>query len=101
MTTFYEIPITNAARQRFITTLNGRSCQFDVNFNVTTQRWSFDLEIEGTLVLAGRRIVLGVDLLEPFKLGLGQIFAVAWTPGALPDREGLPSGAVRLINAVD
>lgn len=101
MTDFYEIPITSAPRQRFNTTLNGRSCQFDVNYNVTTDRWSFDLWIDSVLVLAGRRIVLGVDLVEPFRFGIGKIFAVAWEPGAVPDRTGLPSGAVRLINAVD
>lgn len=100
MTIFYELPITDAARQRFSTTLNGRSCQFDVTYNPTTGRWSFDLTIDRTPVLHGRRIVLGVDLVGAFNFGIGKVFAVAWQAGALPGRTELPSGAVRLFNAV-
>lgn len=98
MGTLREIPIIYAPSQRLTTALAGRQCDFLVNYNPTSNRWSFDLTVDGELRLAGRRIVIGADLL-PASLGLGQLRAVDWTgKGAEPGRTELPSGAVRLIH---
>ena len=99
VTVIRELPITSAPSQAFTTTLSGQRCDFVVNYSTWANRWSFDLAVEGVSVLAGRRIVTGVDLVAPFRLGLGSIIAAAWGDQlAVPDRETLPAGVVRLFH---
>lgn len=93
--------IIDAADQQFGTIINGRRVTIRLRYNPTSERWSFDLAIDDRPVLVGRRIVTGVDLLAPFNLGLGVIFAAAVTPGAVPDRQALPAGTVKLFHASD
>lgn len=40
--------------------------------------WTFDLdrEIDGVRLLSGVKVVLGVDLLEPYALGIGALVAI-------------------------
>lgn len=91
--------ILDQADQQFGTVIAGRRVTIRVRYNPTSDRWSFDLSIDDQPVLHGRRIVTGVDLLAPFGLGLGVIFAAAVTPGAVPDRQGMPAGTVKLFHA--
>lgn len=91
--------IIDAADQQFGAVLADRRVTLRVRYNPTSGRWSLDLAIDDVPVLHGRRIVPGVDLLKPFKLGIGSIFAVPIVEGAEADRENLPSGAVRLFHA--
>lgn len=99
MATIRELPITSAPSQAFTTTLSGKRCDFVVTYSTWAGRWSFDLVVEGVSVLAGRRIVTGVDLVAPFRLGLGSIIAAGWgDQNAEPDRENLPAGIVRLFH---
>lgn len=94
-----EFIITNAADQQFGTILNDRRVTIRLRYNPTTDRWSFDLSIDDLPVLHGRRIVMGIDLLAPFDFGIGMIFALPTEAGEEPDRDGLPSGLVRLYHA--
>lgn len=91
--------VVDYADQQFGTIINGRRVTIRLRYNTTSDRWSFDLSIDNLPVLTGRRIVTGVDLLAPFDLGLGSIFAYAVTPGAVPDRAALPAGTVLLMQA--
>lgn len=93
--------VVDYADQQFGTIINQRRVTIRLRYNGTIDRWSFDLSIDNLPVLTGRRVVTGVDLLKPFNLGLGMIFAVAVTPGAVPDRAALPAGTVRLYQASD
>lgn len=93
--------IIDAADQQFGTIINGRRVTIRLRYNPTSERWSFDLAIDDQPVLLGRRIVAGVDLLAPFNFGLGVVFAAAVTPGAVPDRQALPAGTVKLFHASD
>lgn len=94
-----ELPIIDAPSQAFTTTLSGKRCDFVVNYSKWSDRWSFDLDVDGVRVLSGRKIVLGVDLIEPFRLGIGQIVAAAWGDEvAEPGRSEVPSGRVRLFH---
>lgn len=98
-----EFPILDVADQQFGAILNGRRTTIRVRYNVTSDRWSFDLSIDDEPVLHGRRIVTGVDLLAPFDFGIGLIFALA-TPGnedVGPDRAAFPAGTVRLYHATE
>jgi len=97
--TFRELPIIDAPSQAFTTTLAGRRCDFRVNYSTWANRWSFDLDVDGVRVLSGRRIVVGVDLLAPFNLGVGSLIAAPWgEDGIEPGRKELPSGRVRLFH---
>ena len=92
--------LTDAADQQFAAISDdGRRCTIRVRYNTWSDRWSFDLSIDDVPVLTGRRVVAGVDLLAPFDFGVGIIFAVPYTPGALPGRKELPAGDVRVYLA--
>lgn len=96
-----EFAIIDEADQQFATVLGGRRVTIRLRYNVTTDRWNMDLSIDDQPVLTGRRIVTGVDLLAPFNLGIGSIFAMAEQAGAMPDRNNLPRGIVRLYHATE
>jgi hypothetical protein len=84
---YRELPIIDAPSQSFTTTLSGRRCDFVVNYSTWANRWS------------GRRIVTGVDLVQPFALGIGNLIAAPWGDStAEPGRTELPSGRVRLFH---
>lgn len=96
-----EFRILDEPRQKFSVLLNRRRVTFELWYSVTTQRWSMDLAIDGAPVLHGRRIVTGVDLLAPFSLGIGILFAWPEVKGSVPDRQGLPLGNVRLYHTTE
>lgn len=87
-----------APKQKFSVILSGRRCTFTVWYNQVSDRWSFDLALDGLPVLSGRRIVTGVDLLLPFNLGIGVLFA--YSPlDREPNRENMMNGSVLLYHA--
>ena len=93
--------VTDHADQQFGTIINGRRVTVRLRYNQSNDRWSFDLSIDDQPVIHGRRIVTGVDLLAPFNLGLGMIVAAVVTPGAVPDRNALPAGEVRVYHVTE
>lgn len=94
-----RFPIIDAPRQSFGVVLNRRRCTMALAYNPGISRWTFDLSIDGELRLAGRRIVVGTDLLAPFSFGLGAIFAGDYAgQGGTPDYDALVSGRVRLYH---
>lgn len=96
-----QFTVIDAADQQFGTILNNRRVTIRLRYNTTTDRWSMDLSIDDLPVLHGQRIVTGVDLLGNYDLDIGMIFAIATAAGELPDRDGLPSGLVRLYHATE
>lgn len=94
-----QFTVIDAADQQFGTILNNRRVTIRLRYNPTTDRWSMDLSIDDLPVLHGKRVTTGVDLLGAFSFGIGSIFAVATNAGDVPDRNGLPSGRVRLYHA--
>lgn len=94
-----QFDIKDHADQQFSAIVENRRVTIRLRYNVSSDRWSFDLSIDDLPVLHGRRIVLGVDLLAPFNFGLGVIFAAPLTVNAVPDRDALPSGTVGLFSA--
>lgn len=92
-----EFRLVNEPKQKFSVLLGSRRITFTLWYNRTSDRWSMDLAIDGAPVLHGRRIVTGVDLIAPFNLGIGILFA--WSDiGAAPGRDALPSGTVKLYH---
>lgn len=94
-----RITVIDEPDQQFSIILNRRRVSFRLWYNSTSDRWSFDMAIDDLPVLTARKIVTGVDLLEPFDFGVGAIFALVVTPDSVPDRDGLPAGRVRLYHA--
>jgi len=95
-----EFVLTDAADQEFTTLIAGQRCTFRFRYNVTSDRWSFDMKIGETQVITGRRVVLGIDLIKPFCLGVGAIFAVDYEGnGNAPDRTAIPERRVRIYQA--
>lgn len=93
--------VADEADQQFATVLNGRRVTIRLRYNVTIDRWSFDLSIDDLPVLHGRRIVPGVDLLEPFRFGIGMLAAAPIKTGSLPGRTDLPNGNVKLFHLTE
>ena len=85
--------------QQFSTTLNSQRVTIRLRYNSTSGRWAMDVAIDDQPVLNGQKVVSGVDMLYKYDLGIGAIFALPAKAGALPDRDNLPNGNVRLYSA--
>ena len=94
-----EFIVTDAADQRWTAILGGRRCTIRLRYNTVVDRWFMDLSIDDAPILQGRKIVLDVDLLAPFDLGVGALFASANGADIEPGRSELPGGIVRLYHA--
>jgi len=72
------IPFTSDPWQTFSCTLNGVEYGFAANYNDRPGVWSFDLSLKATeeVLVAGVPILLGCDMLAPFGLNIGSLFAV-------------------------
>lgn len=95
-----QFEISDHADQKFSSILNNKRVTIRLRYNVTNDRWAFDMAVDDLPVLHGRKIVTGVDLIAPFNLGIGAFFAMT-TTGDDPDRNALPDGTVRLYSATD
>lgn len=89
-----EITVIDAASQSLSFTVSDKRVGMALNFNTTIERWSFDLTINEVLVISGRRIVAGIDMLSPFSdLGIGRLVAI----GDTPSRQSFNEGKTRLL----
>lgn len=93
-----QIDILDESRQKFSLILSGQRVTMELMYSVLEDRWSFNLALDGEPVIHGRKMVLGVDLLAPFQLGIGVLFLHSDT-GVQPNRQNLPLGLVKLYHA--
>ena len=74
------VPFTSDDRAyEFTCALGGTTYRFDVRWNERGGFWAFDLYLDSndTLLVAGLPILLGCDILGPYRyLGIGGLFAV-------------------------
>jgi hypothetical protein len=70
------IPITaGVPSQNFRITLNGTSYHMTARWNSRASFWTLDIADENeTTVISGLALRSGVDLLEPFTFGIGQLY---------------------------
>ena len=95
----YEITVIDAPWQRLETYLSDTQVALELFYNTFLGRWALTFEVAGVVVLRGRRMVPGTDLLAGYDLGLGRLFLVNWAQdGSEPGRDELPSGQYRLIH---
>jgi hypothetical protein len=95
--------ITDSPDQQFSATLGGKRVVMRIRYNPSINRWSLNLGIDKDMVLHGRRIVTGCDLLDAFDFGIGVLFAGTDKPGGEdlpPGREELVGGTVKLFHAL-
>lgn len=92
-----RFPITEAPAQQFSTVVDNRRVIVTLRYNVLIERFAMDLAIGDTTVLTGRRVVEGVDLIQPFRLGIGAIFAAnPAIAGIEPTLENFANGTISL-----
>lgn len=80
------LPFTAEPFRTFTTNLNGHSYQFTTNYNERNGVWSFDLADgeTGDPIISGVPILIGCDLLGPYGLGIGSMYAVDQAATAAP-----------------
>jgi hypothetical protein len=72
------LPLTSDPSQRFRSSLNGVEYVFRAQWNERSGVWTLDIldgATEAPLVL-GVSILIGCDMLAPFALGIGSLFAL-------------------------
>jgi hypothetical protein len=70
-----EFKILPVSDQQFSVSLNGKRCTMRIRYNTSNNRWSFNLALDDVMILHGRRIVMGIDLVAAFDFDIGVIFA--------------------------
>ena len=88
--------IQDSAHQRWQSVLSGTPCQITLRWLPRIAHWTLSIDIRGERKVTGRLIVKGRDLLQPYNLGIGIIFAAG---SADLTRQSLISGDVRLYHA--
>lgn len=72
-----ELPLTSDPAQRFTAQLGKTKYLFEVKFNSRSGVWTLDMAVAASKeqILTSIPIVLGVDLLWPYNLGIGRLIA--------------------------
>jgi hypothetical protein len=96
-----EFDIIDAPGQVFSAVVNGQKITIRLRYNTESQHFSMDLGIDDVPALTGRKVASETDILEPFDLGIGSIFAADVNGlGRDATLANFLSGAVRLYHFV-
>lgn len=73
-----ELPLTADPAQAFTCKLGDTKYFFEARYNSRNGVWALDMYDDATrqAVILGMAVVLGVDLLEPYNLGIGRLVAM-------------------------
>ena len=84
------IPFSSDSNATFTTALNGVEYQFDTLYSDRSGLWTFDLSLAktGETLVSGVPILIGCDLLAPFGLGIGAMYAVDMTASSAREEAG-------------
>jgi hypothetical protein len=82
---------TSDPNAKFSTMLGGEEYEFTTRYNERSSVWSFDLVLvkTGEVLAAGVAIVLGCDLLAPYALGIGSMYALDMSASAAQEAAGM------------
>lgn len=72
-----EIPFTNDGAQQFVVQLGDRKFTFAANYNERSAAWVLDIfdPVTEAPIVTTIPLVIGADLLNPFNLNIGSLFA--------------------------
>ena len=72
-----ELKLIDFAKQKFTATIKNQQCTFNFKYNSVMEAWTFDLTINGELMLSGRKLVNDINILKPFtKIDIGIMFSI-------------------------
>ncbi|MEZ4330432.1 MAG: hypothetical protein R3F35_01665 [Myxococcota bacterium] len=75
-----EIPFTGAPKESVDVKIGGRKIEFKAHYANLMNSWTVSLFDRSTTpptpLVQGVAVVMGVDLLQPYPLGLGSLFAL-------------------------
>lgn len=95
-----EIPVLDHPDQEFHVRSGDKDIKIKLLFNPSSNRWTFDLWINEKLMLAGRKLVAGIDLIAPYSFNIGHLYVIdTRANNNEPSRYNLPRGDVRLIHS--
>jgi hypothetical protein len=88
--TMQRIPFTSDPNATFTASIDGVDYQFDTLYNERASVWTFDLSLAktGAPLVTGVPILLGCDLLAPYGLDIGSLYAVDLTAAAQREQAG-------------
>lgn len=71
------IPFTGLPAESLTLELGDRRLVFEALYSELSGVWSLSISEGGSALVAGLAVVIGVDLLAPYNLGIGRLYAVA------------------------
>jgi hypothetical protein len=85
-----QLPFTSDPWRTFSTVLSGTEYGFATHYNERAGYWVFDLSVEksGQVLVAGVPILIGCNLLAPYGLGIGSLFAIDTAASAAVEATG-------------
>lgn len=81
----WKIPFTDDPAQSFTVGLGGVKYLFDARYNDIGGFWTFDISLQASQVqlVAGVPILIGQDMLAPYALSIGGLFAIDEVSGGI------------------
>lgn len=72
-----QLPLSADPAQSFTTQLGASKYAFEVRYNSRNGVWTFDMadSATGVAIVTGCPILLGVDFIDPYNLGIGAMVA--------------------------
>lgn len=94
-----ELVLLDQPSQTMDVAMNGQRVKFHFKYNTRSDHWTFDLYRGNVALLHGKKLVLGIDLLERYSFGLGSVLChrfINREEPIEPNRSNLPKRDVRL-----
>lgn len=97
-----EIPFTGAPKESMTIVLSGRKLSLRARYANITNVWTLDIfdvsGLEPVELVRGIAIVMGIDLLRPYPIQIGSIFAEASSDPRVDAGRGELGSRVKLVH---
>lgn len=96
------ISVIDAPSQELSVTIDNTRLRLRLNYSYQQDRWVMDVYRETELLLAGRKLLNGFNLVRSFGFGVGAFVVVDERPTKQdPNRINFPQGQVKLYHVPD
>ena len=95
-----QIPVVDAPNQRLSVAIGNKDIVLDLKYNTSFDYWIMDVWNRKKLLVAGIKLVLGVDLLYRYNLNIGSITLLHITSKhevKEPNRYNLVNGDIKMF----